>query len=329
MPVVCLLASCFAPMKAQGMAVTDSLWCQQSLPVCIVDDTHGLKLREVLIPTAVVGVSALYAVGGDWFSSQRECVQDALSGKGRNKVKIDDYLQYSQMVAVYGLNLAGVKGAHSFKDRTIILAMSWAVQAVLTNAMKYSFREKRPDSGARNSFPSGHTATAFMGAEFLYREYRDVSPWIGYAGYAVAACTGYLRIYNNRHYFNDVLAGACLGIVSTKWHIGFIRKSSGNQAVIRQNCNVPPCACHIALPVGPDYAYASLSDGSAMRSLALRLRRNVLNVSKMSARAMVAFSTCRSYNCAPWRVPDAALPCNTLPIPLISSTSRICNDSSS
>ena len=155
MPVVCLLASCFAPMKAQGMAVTDSLWCQQSLPVCIVDDTHGLKLREVLIPTAVVGVSALYAVGGDWFSSQRECVQDALSGKGRNKVKIDDYLQYSQMVAVYGLNLAGVKGAHSFKDRTIILAMSWAVQAVLTNAMKYSFREKRPDSGARNSFPSG------------------------------------------------------------------------------------------------------------------------------------------------------------------------------
>ena len=123
MPVVCLLASCFAPMKAQGMAVTDSLWCQQSLPVCIVDDTHGLKLREVLIPTAVVGVSALYAVGGDWFSSQRECVQDALSGKGRNKVKIDDYLQYSQMVAVYGLNLAGVKGAHSFKDRTIILAI--------------------------------------------------------------------------------------------------------------------------------------------------------------------------------------------------------------
>lgn len=82
--------------------------------------------------------------------------------------------------------------------------------------MKYSFKEKRPDSGARNSFPSEHTATAFMGAEFLRREYKEVSPWIGYAGYAVAAATGYLRIYNNRHYFNDVIAGACIGIVSTK-----------------------------------------------------------------------------------------------------------------
>lgn len=82
--------------------------------------------------------------------------------------------------------------------------------------MKLSFRERRPDSDTRNSFPSGHTATAFMGAEFLYREYGDVSPWIGYAGYAVAATTGYLRIYNNRHYLNDVIAGACVGILSAR-----------------------------------------------------------------------------------------------------------------
>ena len=50
----------------------------------------------------------------------------------------------------------------------------------------------------------------------LYREYRDVSPWIGYAGYAIAAITGYLRIYNDRHYLNDVVAGACIGVLSTK-----------------------------------------------------------------------------------------------------------------
>jgi membrane-associated phospholipid phosphatase len=66
------------------------------------------------------------------------------------------------------------------------------------------------------SFPSGHTATAFMGAQFLYEEYKDVSPWIGYAGFTIAAATGYLRIYNHRHYLNDVIAGACVGILSTK-----------------------------------------------------------------------------------------------------------------
>lgn len=109
---------------------------------------------------------------------------------------MDEYSQYAPMVAVYGLNLFGIKGKHSFKDRTIILAMSYATMGIVVNVMKYSFKEKRPDSGARNSFPSEHTATAFMGAEFLRREYKEVSPWIGYAGYAVAAATGYLRIYN-------------------------------------------------------------------------------------------------------------------------------------
>lgn len=120
------------------------------------------------------------------------------------------------MVAVYGLNLCGVEGKHRFLDRTILLAMSYATMGILVNSMKFTFKEKRPDSNARNSFPSGHTATAFMGAEFLYKEYKDVSPWIGYAGYAVAATTGYLRIYNNRHYINDVIAGACIGIASVK-----------------------------------------------------------------------------------------------------------------
>ena len=82
---------------------------------------------------------------------------------------------------------------------------------------KYTFKEKRPDTNARNSFPSGHTATAFMCAEFLYQEYKEVSPWIGYSGYLIATATGYLRIYNDRHYLNDVVAGACIGIISTKF----------------------------------------------------------------------------------------------------------------
>ena len=77
------------------------------------------------------------------------------------------------MAAVYGLNLCGVKGKHRIVDRSVILAMSYATMGILVNSMKFAFREKRPDSGARNSFPSGHTATAFMGAEFLYKEYKE------------------------------------------------------------------------------------------------------------------------------------------------------------
>ncbi len=52
-----------------------------------------------------------------------------------------------------------------------------------------------------------------MGAEILRREYWDVSPWIGVAGYVVAAGTGFFRMYNNRHWLTDVIAGAGLGIL--------------------------------------------------------------------------------------------------------------------
>lgn len=179
------------------------------------DDTHNLRLKNVLGSTALVGVSALFVHNG-WLTGKRENVQDVISLKGKCKFKVDDYSQYAPMVTVYGLNLCGIRGKHEFKDRTIILAMSYATMGILVNTMKFIFKEKRPDCNDRNSFPSGHTATAFMGAEFLYEEYKDISPWIGYAGYTVAAATGYLRMYNNRHYINDVIAGACIGMTSMK-----------------------------------------------------------------------------------------------------------------
>lgn len=51
-----------------------------------------------------------------------------------------------------------------------------------------------------NSFPSEHTATAFAGAEILYKEYKDKSVWHGVGGYVVATGTGLFCIYNNRHW---------------------------------------------------------------------------------------------------------------------------------
>jgi membrane-associated phospholipid phosphatase len=94
--------------------------------------------------------------------------------------------------------------------------MATFFQGASTHLLKRATGVTRPDGTNALSFPSGHTATAFASAEFMRMEYKDVSPWYGIAGYAAAATTGYLRMYNNRHWLGDVLAGAGIGILSTQ-----------------------------------------------------------------------------------------------------------------
>jgi hypothetical protein len=129
--------------------------------------------------------------------------------------EMDNYLQYAPAFMVYALNTAGLKGKNNFIDRTMIYGIANAVMGAVVMTTKKSTHELRPDGSNYMSFPSGHTATAFAAAEFMRREYQDVSIWYGVAGYAMAATTGYLRMSNNRHWFSDVVAGAGVGILST------------------------------------------------------------------------------------------------------------------
>ena len=87
---------------------------------------------------------------------------------------------------------------------------------IAVNSIKYTSKVQRPDGSSYNAFPSGHTATAFMNAEFLYQEYKHISPWYGVVGYSLATSVGALRMLNNRHWLTDVCAGAGIGILSTK-----------------------------------------------------------------------------------------------------------------
>jgi membrane-associated phospholipid phosphatase len=119
-------------------------------------------------------------------------------------------------LSVYALNAAGIHGEHNFKDRTILLLMSNVIANGTVFAVKGWSHERRPDGSDYASFPSGHTAEAFVGAEFMRLEYKNVSPWYGVAGYAMATATGMLRMYNDKHWASDVIAGAGVGIASTR-----------------------------------------------------------------------------------------------------------------
>lgn len=142
-------------------------------------------------------------------------------------VKVDNYLQYAPLAALYGLKVCGVPSRDDYWPMTRLSVETFVVSTAVVHIVKNVTDVKRPDSWALNSFVSGHTATAFSNAELLRLEYRDVSPWIGVAGYTVAVVTGLLRIYNNRHWSADVVAGAGVGVLSaqvTNWVDGIVWK---------------------------------------------------------------------------------------------------------
>lgn len=132
------------------------------------------------------------------------------------KIPIDDYSQYIPLVSVFALDLCGVKARHNLRDRALITASSYAIMGIVVNTAKSTLSVTRPDGSDDNSFPSGHTAMAFAGAHILFKEYRDVSPWIGIAGYSIAAATGTLRVLNKKHWVSDVVTGAGVGILSAE-----------------------------------------------------------------------------------------------------------------
>ncbi|MDP4263443.1 MAG: phosphatase PAP2 family protein [Bacteroidota bacterium] len=128
---------------------------------------------------------------------------------------IDNYLQYAPGFAVFGLNAVGIKGKNNFRDRASIYLLSNLMMGITVQTIKKISKVPRPEGWGTNAFPSGHTGTAFVGAEFLRQEYKDVSPWYGVTGYLMATTTGVLRMFNNKHWFRDVVAGAGFGILAT------------------------------------------------------------------------------------------------------------------
>jgi len=187
------------------LLVTESMMAQEVVPQDSLTDVcgteHNFKAKQLIVPGALIAAGsvgiAFHDKLGEW-------------GAG-NHTKVDNYIQYIPAAASVFLGCCGVKHKHNFGERILITATAYAVEIALVNGLKYSVRETRPEGVDRKSFPSGHTATVFTGAELVRKEYG----WgAGSAAYAIAVATGVLRVYNNKHWCNDVLAGAGIGILS-------------------------------------------------------------------------------------------------------------------
>ena len=168
-----------------------------------------------IIPSVLISYGLL-AHGQDWLRQLDVGTHREVNKHFTGKIHADDYLQYVPAVAVFGVDLLGVKAKHNFRDRAFLATSSYILSSASTHAIKRISHVRRPDESNKLSFPSGHTATAFVGAHLLFKEYKDVSPWIGIAGYTVACGTGAIRVYNKRHWVSDVVAGAGFGMLSVE-----------------------------------------------------------------------------------------------------------------
>jgi len=116
-----------------------------------------------------------------------------------------------------------------FKDM-LVLGETLAITSAITGVVKVAVNRPRPymynttlgpeirsNSDGRNSFFSGHTATAFaMATSYSYLftlRHPDstlvVPVWLGTE--ALAAATAYLRVEAGKHFWSDVLVGAAIG----------------------------------------------------------------------------------------------------------------------
>ena len=77
------------------------------------------------------------------------------------KSSVDDYVQLAPFALATGMQVMGVRGKSSPVRYLASSAMSFAIMAAIVNTIKTTVNQMRPDNSTHNSFPSGHTATAF------------------------------------------------------------------------------------------------------------------------------------------------------------------------
>ncbi len=186
-------------------------WAQRDSVVTMSGNRVGTA-KKWLLPAGLIssGLVVHYSDGKlgkhYWQNKLQQCCP--------TQTKIDNYIQYTPIVFMYGADIAGIPAQHDACDQTKYLLMSELLNTLIVRSLKPLMKVRRPDDSNYHSMPSGHTSNTFTSATVLYREFKDTAPYVAYSGYLVGTTVAALRMTNNRHWLSDVLVGAGIGTFS-------------------------------------------------------------------------------------------------------------------
>ena len=191
-----------------------------------------LRKSAVILPATLIVYGLLKPIIPGIRNIDNQLWQQVKNSYPNNHTTADDYLMWVPSSSVYLLDAFSIKTTHSFKEHLILDAGSIIIAGGIGYVMRKISGNIEVYKMNGTKFPSGHTVNVFRGAEIFHQELKETNKLLSYTGYLIAVVVGTLRIYNKAHYLTEVIAGAGLGIMSTKltyWTFNKIKYKKVNQ----------------------------------------------------------------------------------------------------
>ena len=220
-----LLLALAAPARAQVPAPASDTLKKYEAPAQRPADRAATPffrkklVRATLVPAVLIGYGA-YTFNGGGFYTNEDANRDIHRLFPTYRTKLDNYLIFAPYLELGAVALAGVESRSDRLNTLLIIGKGEAIMLASTFLVKAVSHEERPDGSDNLSFPSGHTAQAFLAASIVHTEFRHKSQLYGIGAYTLATSVAALRMINTKHWQSDVVAGAGFGILSA--HLAYL-----------------------------------------------------------------------------------------------------------